>query len=282
MQTSVEVIADSIRWDCNLAWHSQYRVQVQDGGEPKYHDHPGRIITLKMRYPRWIHSEFMTHRDRARNAASSRAVSVKKSMTNCQFRPIDIPSEQKGMQGGDTLDNRIKGRVYADIDWLCRRTVEVLENWAKHGVHKSIINRYLEPFSYIEVVCTATRWDHFLSLRDAPDAEPHFQQLAKMIRSALDNSCPTATDYHLPFVKADEEINETLTRMQVAASRCAAISYLRPDVTINQELKVYETLVTKRHSSPLEHPATSFGVDLNHRSGPMVGWNTLRSIVGQD
>ena len=33
-----------------------------------------RLISVEMTYPRFIHAEFMTHRDRARNAASSRAI----------------------------------------------------------------------------------------------------------------------------------------------------------------------------------------------------------------
>ena len=37
-----------------------------------------RLSTLALRYPRWIHAEFMTHRLFSRNASSSRAVPVKR------------------------------------------------------------------------------------------------------------------------------------------------------------------------------------------------------------
>jgi hypothetical protein len=37
-----------------------------------------RLTTLEVRYPRFIHSEMMTHRVFSRNAASSRAIPIKK------------------------------------------------------------------------------------------------------------------------------------------------------------------------------------------------------------
>jgi hypothetical protein len=272
-ETRVEVIADTIRWDK----FPDYPLNVP------YRDSPGRIITVQMRYPRWIHSEFMTHRDRARNAASSRAVSVKKSLENNKFRPMDIPSEQRGMQGGNAIGADQKAAAYAIIEQMAQFTTASCEAIRQLGVHKSIVNRYLEPFSYIDVVCTATRWDHFLGLRDHPDAEPHFQELARLIRRALDQSIPTPGDYHMPYVGPEEKSCANVEQcLRVSAARCAGISYKRPDFTFEDELKVCEKLVSNKHSSPLEHPATSYQVFADYRSGPMLGWKTLRSLIGQD
>jgi hypothetical protein len=272
-ETRVLVISDSIRWDC---W-TEYSL-----GAP-YKDTPGRIITIQMRYPRWIHSEFMTHRDRARNAASSRAVSVKKSLDNNKFRPKDIPSEQRGMQGGDTLTLDKKNAVYAIIEQMAQFTTASCEAIRQLGAHKSVVNRYLEPFSYIDVVCTATRWDHFLGLRDHPDAEPHFQELAGLIRLALNASTPSPGDYHLPYIGVSEKMTYSAEPcLRVSAARCAGISYKRPDFSFKDELVVCSKLVTNRHSSPLEHPATAYNVSADFRSGPMVGWKTLRTILQQD
>lgn len=39
-----------------------------------------RITTFQLRYPRFIHSEFMTHRVFSRNASSSRAIPIKKAL----------------------------------------------------------------------------------------------------------------------------------------------------------------------------------------------------------
>lgn len=270
-ETSVKVVCDSIRWDCDPPRLGPYK------------DIPGRIVTLQMRYPRWIHSEFMTHRDRARNAASSRAVSVTKGLGNNLFRPMDIPSEQRGMSGGDTLSPQHKNAAYCIIDQMANFATASCTALSQLGVHKSVINRYLEPFAYIDVVCTATRWDHFLGLRDHPDAEPHFQRLAKLIRVALDGSEPVASISHLPYIGKDERGEHPLSEcFRVSAARCAAISYLRPDFPWEKELKVCDKLVDNKHSSPLEHPATTSGVSAEYRSGPMTGWKTLRTTLQQD
>jgi len=274
VETSVTVIADTIRWDC---WHDYPCL-----GKP-YQDSPGRIITLQMRYPRWIHSEFMTHRDRARNAASSRAISSKKGLTNNKFRPKDIPSEQKGMQGGDVLGQDQKNAAYVIIEQMANFTTACCEALRQLGVHKSIGNRYLEPFSYIEVVCTATRWDNFLGLRDHPDAEPHFQELASLIRLRLGESVPVPGDFHVPYVDpAERSKNNIHDCLRVSAARCAAISYRRDNFSFEDELALCSKLIGNRHSSPLEHPAMSFCLPKEVRSGPMVGWKTLRSILGHD
>ena len=40
-----------------------------------------RITTFELDYPRFIHSELMTHRQFSRNAASSRAIPIEKMQT---------------------------------------------------------------------------------------------------------------------------------------------------------------------------------------------------------
>jgi hypothetical protein len=87
----------------------------------------------------------------------------------------------------------------------------------------------------------------------------------------------------LPYIDRGEASNHNPeTLMRVSAARCAAISYLRPDVSVEKELEICEKLVTHKHSAPLEHTGTSFNVPQGCRSGPMVGWKTLRTILGQD
>jgi hypothetical protein len=89
-----------------------------------------RLTAVAATYPRFIHSEILTHRDRARNAASSRAIPWKKFKTgfpvlsvsesafkpdhvaeNCMMGmilrdpviPIKWGAEQKGMQAGGEI-----------------------------------------------------------------------------------------------------------------------------------------------------------------------------------
>ena len=60
-----------------------------------------RITTLQLRYPRFIHAEFMTHRVFSRNASSSRAIPVRKMLAQVWSDPA-MPehwgANQPGMQ----------------------------------------------------------------------------------------------------------------------------------------------------------------------------------------
>ena len=51
-------------------------------------DHSPRLTTMLLRYPRCIHAEFMTHRVFSRNAASSRAIPVKKLIQDVSDDPF--------------------------------------------------------------------------------------------------------------------------------------------------------------------------------------------------
>src|SRR5690606_35372760 len=60
-----------------------------------------RITTFQLRYPRFIHSELMTHRVFSRNASSSRAIPVAKMIAqvrNDPAMPIHWGANQSGMQ----------------------------------------------------------------------------------------------------------------------------------------------------------------------------------------
>lgn len=199
-----------------------------------------RITSVEMTYPRFIHAEIMTHRDRARNAASSRAIPWKKFrkfdekldtdlhnyeskcaennlgvMTEkCMYWqimvdpviPIIWGKEQKGMQTGDALEG---DEAYkAQLIWLSARNrmVEAAESLAKLGVHKSLCNRLTEPFMWITVLMTATEWNNFFRLRCHKDAEIHFQKIAGMVRDCINLSRPqvlVAGEWHTPYFTYD-------------------------------------------------------------------------------
>lgn len=68
-----------------------------------------RITTLELCYPRFIHSEFMTHRMFSRNASSSRAIPVEKmidSVKNNPAIPIHWGKNQAGMQAREELTQK--------------------------------------------------------------------------------------------------------------------------------------------------------------------------------
>ena len=73
-----------------------------------------RVTTLELEYPRYIHSELMTHRVFSRNAASSRAIPFDKmlqTITSMDQTP-KWTLNQKGMVGipATTLEDRLEAK----------------------------------------------------------------------------------------------------------------------------------------------------------------------------
>lgn len=226
------------------------------------------IFTIHARYGRIFHSELMTHRVFSRNARSSRAVPVMtmiKEVWKNPFVPKYWGRNQRGMQSGAEITGwKLKlGRA----TWIAASKLACIAAWTlyKLGFHKQIGNRLLEPFSYIDVLISSTSWANFLHLRNHKDAEPHFQDLARMIAAAIEDCSITALNYdewHLPYVTTEErDIYPLATCLKLSVARCARISYAAfdGDGSIERELERYELLVGSEplHASPAEHQAAA-------------------------
>lgn len=271
-----------------------------------------RLTTVEIRYPRFIHSEIMTHRDRARNAASSRAIPFPAMCERIDANPV-VPlkwgMEQGGMQTGDEIPEKM--RPLAKQIWLeacadamkhARRLHNIGASYAaiftdsrtngdlEIKVHKSIPNRIVEPWMWITVVMTATEWANFFRLRCHSDAEIHFQKIAGLIRDALGQSTPELLSdglWHRPYLTHDERPeNEPLRRIKfadyynkISAARCARVSYLTQDGVRDQkkDIDLFNRLSNGSgfgHWSPMEHVAKALAEA--ERSGPFIGWKQFR------
>jgi len=196
-----------------------------------------RITTLEVKYPRFIHSEIMTHRDRARNSASSRAIPWPKMLekiTNDPVVPIKFGSENRGMQTGAGIDDHDE----AVKIWLEARddAMKHAQRLAELGVHKSLCNRITEPWMWIVVVMTSTDWNNLFRLRVHEDSEIHFQKIGSMMKEMIKTqSKPTLLkhgEWHLPYVSKEEiESDETVNWKAISTARCARVSYLTHDGT---------------------------------------------------
>ena len=287
------------------------------------------LSTLLLRYPRWIHAEQRTHRvipldeglsfeqptpspmadpNLSRNAASSRAIPVKKMIEDVLRDPA-VPlfwgKNQPGMQAHGQCDSRVSvpfgGGLNVDRTrqqaWLYARdqAVGMAEAFAEAGYHKQLVNRLLEPFSHITVLTSATEWSNFLELRDHPDAEPHIRMLAQAVRKCLEDESTIQTlepgQWHLPFVmQADiDRVTEMLedpefdgshedVLIPLSVARCASTSYKTVDgfdMTLERATALYDKLVSSRpiHASPAEHVAQADRLVLNSPGdGPMWRW----------
>lgn len=251
-----------------------------------------RIVTFHARYPRIIHGEVMTHRVFSRNARSSRAVPVKtilQEIIDKPFIPWHWGKNQKGMQATEECNEFVKislpfmhdnydysELVYNDINhtresaWLWARdqAVTAAKGFMDAGYHKQVINRLLEPYSWIDTLITTTDLANFYHLRDHGDAEPHFHDLAKLVRQAVAASVPVKIlegQWHIPFISPDEINLDIEIKLKLSVARCARISY-KPfdgDGSHERELERYDLLVGSEplHASPAEHQAMADYID---------------------
>lgn len=284
--------------------------------------HNVRLTTMLLRYPRFVHAEFMTHRVFSRNASSSRAIPIEKmiqAVLDEPAMPIHWGKNQKGMQAGEELS--LSEIEHAKRGWR-EAMMEAVDNARmlnELGLHKQIVNRVLEPFSHITVVVTATEWNNFLHLRDHEDAQPEIAELARQCRVELELNHPTPLgwgDWHLPFIdlKSEYQVVERLCQVgrttrdmpkpaevydvlvKMSAARCARTSYLTHDKknpTIDEDVALYERLVggVPLHASPTEHQATPDGMAIFNgnltwqnpeKHGNLLGWMQHRKFLDNE
>lgn len=248
-----------------------------------------RLTTFVLTYPRFIHSEFMTHRMFSRNASSSRAIPVKKSIQMVLDNPV-IPlaftRNKAGMQGGDPLDEQMEKVARDNWIWSMESAVKYAQLLENCGLHKQYANRILEPYSHITVVCSATDYANFFALRCHAMAQPEIMALADLMYEEYRTNTPktmTIGDMHLPFVSEEERDQlpqDDLIKMSVA--RCARVSYLNHEgkkPTLEEDKALYDRLVGSApiHASPAEHQAIAMADE--SRSGNFRGWIQYRKLL---
>ena len=254
-----------------------------------------RLTTMEVRYPRFIHSECMTHRNFSRNSASSRALPIRKMIDAVRAEPA-MPlwwgRNQSGMQAREEIDEQ--ARVLAETEW--RRALDDALVHAERlasseiNLHKQLVNRILEPFAWITVIITATEWSNFFTQRTHEDAQPELKHIATMMLGAYRASTPRVLalgEWHTPLILPDEEAALPLeTRLQISVARAARVSYLSHDGTRDhaKDVELYERLVgggANGHWSPFEHVATPLTTRAEW-SGNFRGWEQYRKRFAQE
>lgn len=209
-----------------------------------------RLTTIVGRFPRPVLAEVNTHRVFSRNSASSRARSVKTTVTDVMENPY-IPLftyNQKGMSGkfmdsedwkraekrwlncrdravystlellmGDLIDD------YGSLEETVKNYQQVIDDYYEKvynaenpnplalSVHKQTANRPLESYMWHEAIITSSYWDNFIKLRtDLSAAQPEIVAFANLVKKALEVCSPTETWLHLPFVPESDKPVEAL------------------------------------------------------------------------
>ncbi len=284
-----------------------------------------RLTTFEFVFPRLLLPEVNTHRMLSKNAASSRAVPAEAAIQAILDNPA-MPTHWGENNAGMVSNKELDGVKLesAKAIWIAAAQAAVSFTkiaGAKLGIngHKQWVNRISETYSFTKQVITGTEWANFFWLRDHPDAQPEFQELAKCARIAYSRSEPKTLypgQWHLPYVdfdgveyKSDGNTIDLETAKKISASCCAQVSYRKLDDSVEKALKVFGMLNIgsedkPQHVSPIEHQATPMqaggvgtGVNLPENfyswekgitharrdftlwSGNLCGWIQYRQLV---
>lgn len=256
-----------------------------------------RLSTLQLKYHRYIHAEVMTHRVFSRSASSSRAIPIIKIISQVWNDPA-IPMHWGANISGMQAKTELTGwkLFQAKLIWkLASKVACVLALLLYQiGLHKQIGNRILEPFSFINVIVTATEFDNFFKLRIHPDAQPEIQELASQMKECFDNSTPIFTGdesmkmrgqliWHLPYVSYEERLKyQVEDLLKISTARCARVSYNNHDGTlpsIEKDIALHDILVGSipLHASPAEHQATPGSYNIFYKN--FKGWSQYRTTL---
>jgi thymidylate synthase ThyX len=276
-----------------------YATVIADSISPREH----RLTTMEIQFWRPVLAEFNTHRVFSRNSASSRAIPVAKQIERIKRHPagpLVWAAEQRGMQGGDEISAEDR-QMAADSWWEAKTAaISAADELVHLGVHKSVVNRLLEPFMWHRVIVSSTEWENFFEQRCSPLAQPEIRQVAEFMREAKEASEPQFVDYnewHLPYVDDEDTLDELaggidiaapwIPCAQVSAARSARVSYLTHEGTrdVGKDFDLYfgtrdgerHGLISAQpeHWSPLEHPATPDN-PFETSPGNFTGWLQLR------
>lgn len=248
-------------------------------------DNGDKITTIVARYQRFFHQEVLTHKDLSRNASSSRAIPFRTMLRLTRKNmaaPIHWGKNRPGMQATEELTGfpkaaaiflwHLTGHIVLTMAWLMSFT----------KVHKQIINRMIEPWTYINVQITATNWRRMLMLRLDKAAQPEFEALAKLIKTALKGTYYRRLapgEWHLPWIK-DDELHLPLDDLKkISAARSARLSYTPiGDVkrNLDKDMKLSLSLLEQLHLSPFEHQATP----APGKHANLDGWRNYRTELG--
>ena len=275
-------------------------------------DMNSELLTMQLRYPKFIHAEAKTHRimymndilyeffdevgfmdekEFSRNASSSRAIPVSRLIADVRRDPV-IPSywgmNQAGMQAKEELTGAgleiVKGEWIGAMEDAIRRA----EAMAAQGAHKQLVNRIIEPYSHINVIVTATNYANFYALRRHEDAQPEIRALADAMWEAHKASTPRLlhgsglnADWHLPYVTEGEiELYGGRTDprgilRKLSTARCARVSYVTHEgkaPNVEEDTALFQRLIV---AAPLHASPTE------HQAFPDVpvlnGWRSAHN-----
>lgn len=239
--------------------------------------HDVMAVSFYLMYPRFIHAEMLTHKDFSRSAASSRAIPVKKMLSqvwNNPAMPVYWGANMPGMQAKAELKGW-KRHIAINL-WMLAGKVACVFAWflTTVNLHKQIANRILEPWQLMHVTLTTSKLANFFNLRIHPDAQPEINYLATKMKLHFQMANAVILkkgQWHLPWISPIDfheareiSFNLCIPQQEVlkraSTARCARSSYgtFAGERSLVKDLELYDKLIVMKpvHASPAEHQVT--------------------------
>lgn len=229
-----------------------------------------RVTSFEITFHRFVLSEFNTHAIFSRNSASSRAIPVSKQLdkyTHDPAYPISWPAEQKGMSGGNQLEAENLEHAMNLFWGINTYTAHVVRTYIdghpdpETRLHKSVLNRLMEPMQWHTALVTAGSFENFFDLRVSPNAQPEIRAVAELMQEEYRKSDPKVLkngEWHLPYIREDDPTDGSYDLREISSMRSARLSYLTQNGIrdLAEDEARYGDLVNSGHWSPLEHICT--------------------------
>lgn len=274
-----------------------------------------RVTSFEVNGWRFTLAEWNTHGLFVRNSASSRAIPVEKQLERylkAPAYPHAWTCEQRGMSGGSELGGddyldalRLWDAVHSFTYGSVRNYVDAHPD-KERRLHKSLLNRLLEPMQWHLMLITASSYENFFDQRCHPAAQPELRVCAELMKDLHAKSDPVELrrgEWHTPYITPGDRIEVTglnLDVREVSTARCARTSYMTQNGQRDpfDDVRLYnETLLGGQHMSPFSHVATPDGGNVQFasitdpdtdeylgsrrvpRMGHFVGWQEWRHVV---
>jgi hypothetical protein len=248
-----------------------------------------------------VHADFMTYREFSRNASGSRAIPFERLLAwvdrdpavplrFCKARPGMVGAVADGAFEADCRSAWLRGYDAARAAAL---------NLHSLGCQKEACNRMVQPYSWINVLVSATNYHQFFAQRCRWDANPNIQRLAVRMARAYRASVPTPLEpgrWHLPYVRPEDRDDARRAWLDpgprglevklayLAAGRARRVS-LRSHAdnvvpALERDVDRGFECGRDRHWTPLEHAARAGTlVDESARFwGNYSGWEQFRKM----
>lgn len=246
-------------------------------------------------------AENNTHRNNSKNCASSRAIPPRRKNPGASPGTLDLVeefpagplywgSEKPGMQSGEELEG--DDLLAAQSEWLAARDSAVAhaERLIEIGLHKSIVNRILEPFMWVKILQTSTSWQNMFNQRARKLTDQAQREMAAPIDTYIDllemhePRLIKPGQWHTPYILPQEREEYYSAQLkQISSARCARTSYVTFERVLDPmaDIGLFEKLRDARpmHASPFEHVATPIAVDMPEAPGNFRGYRQFRHEV---